>query len=210
MHEPPTPIKDADLLPWARRLVDYLRESRVHVGPGLRLRRSSSGTIITPAPSDGVPAPSPVPLHIIDRRPTYIPASPPPSGTARRYYIEWGTLNNLVADNWDAHHDIEATTYFFAKATLRTTDTLRVSSWEILTGPAIDTHTTGDWMVGDARPAHAVVVLGQVRVTNGQHVIVNSGGGSLNLSEHITVIQGGSSAGEVSFGKQLLFTRLHY
>lgn len=211
MHEPPTPIKDADLLPWARRLVDYLRECRVQAGPGLRLRRSSSGSLLSVAPS-GTDARPVVPLHIIGSKPPYIPAaSPPASGTARRYYIEWGTLNDQLAANWDSHHDITETTYFFAKATLRTTDTLLISFWEIILGEESNTHATADWLVGDPRPAEAVYLLGSVLVDeSGSHHILNSGGGSLTLTEHISQLQAGTGYGETLFGKQLTFGRNPY
>lgn len=153
-----------------------------------------------------------VPLHLLTSRPAYIPmpVTPPSEGT-KRIWIEWGTLNDQIATNWDDHHDITETTYFFAKATLRTTDTLRVESWEIVTGPEWNSHATADWAVGAARPSHAVVQLGVVWFTDGQfNSVMNSGGGSLSLTEHISLIQGGSTAGETLFGKQLLFQRQNY
>jgi hypothetical protein len=64
--------------------------------------------------------------------------------------------------------------------------------------------------VGAERPTEAVVMLAMVTVTDGVATISNTGGGSLSLTEHISIIQGGSTAGEVLFGKQLLFTRQNY
>ena len=153
---------------------------------------------------------SPAPLYITSKRPPYIAAGAPPAGGAKRYYLTWGTLNDQLATNWGAHHDITATTYFFAKAVLRTTSTLQVTQWDIVTGAAFDSHVTADWAVGADRPGEAVCLLGVVYVTVGAHSIENSGGGSLALTEHITQIEPGSGAGDTVFGKQLLFTRQNY
>lgn len=154
-----------------------------------------------------------VPLAILGARPSYIeaPATPPdPEATSKRYYVEWGTLNNLVAENWNDHFAVSSTTYFFAKATLRTTGSLLVTQWEIVTGPNYDSHEMPDWAVGAARPDKVVVLLGMVFVSEGVHTIAQAGGGSLVVSEHVTSIQQGSSAGEIRIGKQLTYHRLSY
>jgi hypothetical protein len=153
----------------------------------------------------------PVPLHIIDARPAYIPEPEDgPAEGAQRFWVEWGTLNDKLATNWDSHYDITATTYFFAKPTLRTTDTLLITSWEIVTGSAEDSHVTADWQVGEDRPSTAAHLLGRVTVTGANHTIENSGGGSLILTEHLTNIEGGTGAGDVIYGKQLIFNRQNY
>jgi len=152
-----------------------------------------------------------VPLHILGDRPPYIAAAAAPAEGYKRYYIEWGTLNEQIASNWDDYFDINSTTYFFAVATLRTTSTLLVTSWTIATGAAIDSEETADWAVDATRPAEAVTVLGAVTVdVDGVHSISNFGGGSLRLTEHISNIEAGTTAGDVLLGKQLTFSRLTY
>lgn len=158
------------------------------------------------------PASKVVPLHIRGTRPYYIPEPDAPvDDPYRRYYVEWGTLNNLIADNWDDRFDVNVTTYFFAKATLRTIGTLKVTSWEIVTGTAPDSEATPDWAVGEDRPAYAVVLLGTVYVDDAQvHSIVQSGGGSIVVGEHITLFQPGDDAGDVRLGKEITCHRQAY
>lgn len=214
MKLPRKPYKGDEILLWAQQMWDYVQSIAPKAGPGMHITETSKGTILsvqTP-PRLAAATATPIPLHIRDSRPPYIanPATSPPEPT-KRYFIEWGTLNNLVATNWDAHFDVSATTYFFAKATLRTTGTLLVTSWEIVTGPAFDSHTTPDWPVGSPRPVHAVVLLGQVQVNgDGAHTIIQSGGGSIVLTEHVTSISPGSGAGDVQIGKELTYYRVAY
>lgn len=153
----------------------------------------------------------PVPLTIVGSRPRYIPARPqPPSTNVKRFYIEWGTLNDHLANNWDAFFDISQTTYFFAKATLRSTSSLAVTHWEIVTGSDYDSHQTADWPVGASRPSEAVYLIGSVILQDGSAYITNNGGGSLLVSEHLTEISPGSGWGEVNYGKGLYFYRQTY
>ena len=153
----------------------------------------------------------PIPLIILGSRPPYVPkpAQPPAEGV-KRFYIEWGTLNDQLASNWDSHFDITDTTYFFAKATLRTSSTLAVQSWEIVTGPEYDSHKTADWPVGAPRPSEGVYLLGSVQFNEGVPYITNNGGGSLLVSEHLTDISPGTGGGEVIYGKGLYFYRQTY
>jgi hypothetical protein len=153
----------------------------------------------------------PVPLTIVGSRPRYIPApAQPPAEGSKRFYIEWGTLNDHLANNWDSHFDISQTTYFFAKATLRTTSTLSVENWEIVTGPNYDSHQTGDWPVGAPRPSEAVYLIGSVIFQDESTYITNNGGGSILVSEHLTEISPGTGGGEVIYGKGLYFYRQTY
>ena len=208
--KPGDPILAAD---W-NALVDAIEARTPRPGQGSELVWMSGGFTYRIRPSAAGQDGKPVPLTILMTRPPYIqePESPPDAESrAKRYFIEWGTLNNLVAENWDDHFDLSQTTYFFAKATLRTTGTLKVTSWEIVTGAAYDTHKTPDWPVGENRPDSMVVLLGTVFVNEvGRHIISQSGGGSMVLSEHITILEPGSEAGETRIGKELTFHRLTY
>ena len=195
-------------------LIDAMEARTPRPGPGTEIVFSSGGFSfrVRATASSGSSA-KPIPLAILGSRPAYIPAPATPpvqQTTSKRYYIEWGTLNNLVAENWDDQFDVSATTYFFAKATLRTTGSLLVTSWEIVTGPDYDSHEMPDWAVGASRPNNAVVMLGMVFVNDGVHTISQSGGGSLVVTEHVTSIQQGSAAGEIRIGKELSYHRLTY
>jgi hypothetical protein len=195
-------------------LIDALEARTPRPGPGTEIVATTAGFTFRVKPSAaGGSSAKAVPLTILGSRPPYIaaPATPPnPQSTSKRYYIEWGTLNNLVAENWNASFDVSATTYFFAKATLRTTGSLLVTRWEIVTGPNYDSHEMPDWQIGASRPNNAVVSLGMVFVSDGVHTVAQSGGGSLVVSEHVTSIQAGSAAGEIRVGKELTYHRLAY
>ena len=195
-------------------LIDALQARTPRPGPGTEIVSSTAGFTFRVKPSAaGGSGAKAVPLAILGSRPPYIaaPSTPPdPQATSKRYYIEWGTLNNLVAQNWNASFEVSATTYFFAKATLRTSGSLLVTRWEIVTGTDYDSHKMPDWEIGASRPNLAVVSLGMVFVADGVHSIAQSGGGSLVVSEHVTSIQPGSSAGEIRVGKELTYHRLTY
>jgi len=207
---PGNPILASD---W-NTLIDALAARSPRPGHGLELISTSGGFSYRTRASGGGGGSTgkSVPLAILGSRPPYIqaPATPAPQ-TGKRYFVEWGTLNNAVATNWDDSFDVSTTTYFFAKATLRTTGSLLVTSWEIVTGASQSSETMPDWTIGDARPDRAVVLLGVVFVDEeGNHVITQAGGGSLVISEHVTSIQAGTDAGEVKIGKELTYHRLAY
>jgi hypothetical protein len=207
---PGNPILASD---W-NTLIDALEARTPRPGPGTEIVSSSGGfSFRVRATASSVSSSKPVPLAILGSRPAYIqaPATPPnPDATSKRYYIEWGTLNNLLAENWDDSFDISSTTYFFAKATLRTTGSLLVTGWEIVTGPDYKSEETPDWPIGESRPNKAVVLLGMVHVDGDVYTITQAGGGSLVVSEHVTSILQGSSAGEIRVGKELTYHRLSY
>lgn len=194
-------------------LIDALEARTPCPGPGTEIIRSSAGFTFRVRPRAGSSSPVQcVPLAILPSRPPYIAAAatPPPEGS-KRYHIEWGTVNHIVADNWNAHFDISTTTYFFAKITLTAGDELKVADWEIVTGPSWDSHQTPDWPVGEPRPASMAILLGQVWVDeDGSHFISPNGGGSIQVTEHIASILPGGSGGEVRIGKQLSYIRLNY
>lgn len=194
-------------------LIDALEARTPRPGPGTEIVHSSGGFTFRVRPRAGAAATVHcVPLAILSSRPPYIaaPEAPPAEGI-KRYYIEWGTVNDVVADNWDEHFNISSTTYFFADISLATGDQLKVASWEIVTGSSWDTHQTPDWPVGAPRPDSMVILLGQVFVDeDGKHSISPNGGGSIQVTEHVASILPGGSGGEVRIGKQLSYNRLTY
>lgn len=194
-------------------LIEALEARTPRPSAGLELISTTGGfTYRARSRAPGSTIGSVVPLTIVSGRPPYIAAPPnPPAEGIRRYYIEWGTVNDVVAGNWNAHFDITATTYFFAKITFAPGDSFNVANWEIVTGSSYDSQKTPDWPVGEPRPEYMVVLLGEVYVNaDGGHSIMNNGGGSLNVSEHITSISPGPAAGAVRLGKQLTYLRLSY
>jgi hypothetical protein len=194
---PARPHTVGGLIGWSRGVNRSLTELR---------DRKIEGTA-TKGKSSSLP---PVPLHILSKKPAYIaePASPV-TAPAKRYFIEWGTINEVVATNWDAEFNLSATRYFFAEITFAASDQLKVASWEIVTGAASDTHVTPDWDVGDPRPATMVILLGWVFVDGTAHTIAQSGGGSISVGEQITSITEGG-AGETLIGKQLVYQRQNH
>ena len=106
---------------------------------------------------------------------------------------------------------VSSTTYFFAKATLRTTGTLQVTSWEIATGSALRLGEDPRLGSGSGAAEPGGGSLGTVFVDgDGVHSIAQSGGGSIVVGEHVTMIQPGSGAGEVKIGKELTCHRQAY
>ena len=159
------------------------------------------------------------PLQLVVSRPAYIPE--PAAAVAvslKRIFITWGTINNVIADNWDDEFDVSGivTTYFFAKVTFSlSTDDLKVASWEILTDPASDAHETPEWTAGGVRPLYYVFSLGAMLVSS---VVVETEGEpdetvythtlipaptSRMLTEHVSNIGGTGTAGEITLTKQI-------
>lgn len=153
-----------------------------------------------------------IPLHIISSRPVYIPApEEAPTEGMKRFWIEWGTINSKIASNWDSHFDINATTFFFAKVNLNVTDeSLSVVSWDIITAEEEDAYPPAIWGVDGVRPEEDHYLLGQVFIEESAVNIVNSGGGSLSLSEHLVNLFPGSGAGSVTIQKQFTWIRNIY
>lgn len=178
---------------------------------------SDSGEVLAMVDLGGGSAEKVVPLHIVGSRPQYMPVpGASPAEGARRYWIEWGTVNDLLATNWDDPFDVSETTYFFAKVYLRTTSTIKVTSWEIVTGPLVTSHETPEWLPDEVRPAYVIVMLGAVTVTTpggGSPVfsIQNGGGGSFLFYENIARIEPGSAGvGDVDVTRQVIYHRLQY
>ena len=181
-----------------------------HLAHGSPAPGSGRAIGLTKLGHGGGGAASVVPLHILSSKPAYIPEpTSPVSPSAKRFYIEWGTVKQVVASNWDAHFDIIATTYFFAKINFAASEDFVISSWEILTGADSDTHVTPGWDVGDPRPAYMVILLGFVNVEGLVHTIANSGGGSIEVWEQIhSILQG--TDGETRIGKQMVYHRISH
>lgn len=216
MNVPSNPKVGLSIAKKIEEILRYLKQERITGVVGGRLVQTPNGKsiVIDPNVKSKNPANTKtVPLTVIDSRPKYIP--PPttePTPTSKRVFIEWGTLNDQIATNWSDFYDCTATTWFFAKAALQGDREMKVTSWEIVTGPNFNSHVTADWQVGGNRPPHAVLLLGVVLFPGGggSPAVYNYGGGSLMLTEHITGIYPGQTAGDALLGKSLIFHRMVY
>lgn len=172
-------------------------------------------TIITPAAHSQSQRASKIkPLQLVVSRPAYItnPATPV-TGISRRLYLTWGTINNVIASNWDDNFDASGTvsTYFFAKVTFSTaTDHLKVASWEILHNPASDAHATPEWEAGGVRPAYYVFSLGALLVSSltvDEELVytytLQPAPTSRIITEHVSNIGGTGTAGAITLTKQI-------
>jgi hypothetical protein len=154
-----------------------------------------------------------IPLTIIDYQPAHlpVPASEPAEGSIR-YWIEYGDVNGLLPTNLDSYHDITSTTHFFVKITLNSDpDSSLANSVEIVKGASNTTYSTPPWGIDGSRPANTYYYLGSVTINDDSFAILNTGGGSLSLTEHISNISpSGAIAGDVSISKQFAFIRQNY
>jgi len=118
----------------------------------------------------------------------------------------------LLPINIDSYHDITSTTHFFVKITLNSDpDSSLANSVEIVKGASNTTYSTPPWGIDGSRPANTYYYLGSVTINDDSFVILNTGGGSLSLTEHISNISpNGAIAGDVSISKQFAFIRQNY
>ncbi len=213
------PFRNGSLLEWATDAWEHMRRNTLKAGPGIQLRESTSGTVISAKPGSAIASVPKKPLQIVGTRPAYVPV--PATAVAegsKRFYLTWGTVNGVVADNWDDHFDFSPTPdggrFFFAKATFSlASDSLKVASWEILTGSTYDAHETPEWEAGGVRPEYYVFSLGSVYVYTPEATeevpdpvpvwSINPAPGSVMITEHVTNIGGTGTAGEFMLTKQL-------
>ena len=201
-------------------LLGVWRGDNITLGPGLRKGFSRGGLRIDLARGPRVRGGGSLrPLQLVASRPAYIPEpAAAVAGSLKRIFITWGTINNVIADNWDDEFDVSGivTTYFFAKVTFSlSTDDLKVASWEILTDLASDAHETPEWAAGGVRPLYYVISLGAMLVSS---VVVETEGEpdetvythtlipaptSRMLTEHVSNIGGTGTAGEITLTKQI-------
>lgn len=213
MKIPSNPQKGYSIRAKNSEMLRFMRAERIVSVIGGKLKQSPNGKtiVIDESNNEWKNVPQKVPLHLISKQPSYIPAigSPPEEGY-KRVFVEWGTLNDKMATNYDAYWDIAAETYFFAKAYLNTSGAFGISSWEIVTGADPFEHETPPWPIGGSIPNYAVYLLGYVYEFEGAFYIYNSGGGSLLLTQHITEIIPNTDYGGAGIGRMLSFTRQVY
>lgn len=162
------------------------------------------------------------PLCLVKQRPAYVkpPAAPAPGGQAY-FWLTRGTINGCTVDNWNepivAPVELEpgedpdpVTTYVFAKVTLPTSVSLKVSKVEIVKGSTWDAFETPDWGANGARPGYAFFPLGWIeKNTSGTHVFA-SGAGNVWLSESITEVRQVGPTGESRLMKSFYWSRMNY
>jgi len=153
-----------------------------------------------------------VPLHVLSSRPQYIvnPESPPAEGSSR-LWVEWGSINNVLATNWDDYFDLTANAFIYADITLNTTSaTELITSWEIATGSSVPAQPQWPESGPSApvRPAKLYILLGTY--FHAAKTVSNSGGGSLVVGEYVIGITPTYGVGGTVLQKALTWSRLTY
>ncbi len=157
------------------------------------------------------------PLTFVTRKPAYVPDPPAPPATGhKRYFLTWGLVNGVLASNWTNCIDVpvsggDTNRYLFMKAmvTTATASNLKVTSCEWLTGTESDSHVTPDWPSDGTRPAYIIVPLGQIMVMGHTAYVMNAGGGSIEINEHIAQVAAGTSGSSV-YIKRFSYKRINY
>jgi len=152
------------------------------------------------------------PLTLVDAKPDYIPDPAALASGYTRVFLTWGQTQGEVADNWSDCLDIPTASstsrWIYMKANLVATgNDLVVSScqWVTAAGTGTDGQTAPDtykngvgsnvWPSDGTRPAAFYIPLGCVLVnvsedneTRSVHLL-NSGGGSIQLTENVSSVQ---------------------
>jgi hypothetical protein len=125
--------------------------------------------------------------------------------------VEWGSINNVLAENWDDYFDLTANAFIYADITLNTTSaTELITSWEIATGASVPAQP--EWPESGpsapVRPAKLYILLGTY--FHAAKTVVNSGGGSLVVGEYVIGVTPTYGAGGTVLQKALTWSRLTY
>ena len=152
-----------------------------------------------------------VPLKLRDSRPTYMPASPPPGEGERLVWMEWGSINNTVATNWNEPLALSADRYLYADITLNQwSSTEMITSWELASGTSVP--TIPEWPASSPseplRPDKYYILLGYYHHESG--IVSNEGGGSIMMAEHAHDIGGDYSTLGTYLKKSISYIRLNY
>lgn len=150
-------------------------------------------------------------LIITSARPAYIPAGTPKASNVARFYVTWGMVNGVLPTNWSAPIDVPTggvtSRHVHVRATFAQGSALAVASCEIFTLPSSTPPAPLPWSATGARPASYTIPLGAIYVDE-NHVAreVNTGAGSIHVSEHITDIA--NLGGVATLTKALAYIRL--
>jgi hypothetical protein len=188
-------------------------ENSPQSGADIGIRKSAGGWVPYLKRRVGAEGGSLVPLHVLLSRPQYIvnPGSPPAEGSSR-LWVEWGSINNVVADNWDSYFDLSADAVIYADITLNTTSTYElIASWEIATGAAVPEQPA--WPPsgppgGAIRPSKLYILLAQYVHTT--PTVINNGAGSLLVGEYVTGLYDDYSTLGAVLSKALTWSRVPY
>jgi hypothetical protein len=181
-------------------------------GADIGIRKSAGGWVPYLKRRGKESASKAVPLHVLLSRPVYIPAAAePPSPPASRLYVEWGSINNVLATNWNDYFDLTANAVIYADITLNTTSaTELITSWEIATGASVPAQP--EWPESGpsapVRPAKLYILLGTY--FHGAKAVSNSGGGSLVVGEYVIGVTPTYGVGGTVLQKALTWSRLTY
>lgn len=168
----------------ARRLnviLDVIERNQLVPGRGYRIQKTNSGTVLTIEGGGGGSAQPPSALQITR---TQQPGNTDES-TEDRFYITWGTINNLIPDNIHSGFDMPAngsSAWVYLRANLSEASPYYVQSATIqvessqTSGPSFG--EDGTW------PDYILIALGrwQWSAPQGQHILFQGGNGSISLA----------------------------
>lgn len=152
------------------------------------------------------------PLTLTSSRPRYIaaPDDPVPAGK-KRFYMRFGTINGVMASNYDRTIDLSDTVanYVWAHVTFAGSVALSVSSWQLVIGTTENEHVTDTWGSDGQRPDEGWWLLSRSIVIDEVLIPLDIGGGSIEISEHVINLKEGPD-GAAMIDKALLWTRQTY
>lgn len=154
------------------------------------------------------------PLTIVSSRPSYIPEDPTPVAEgSKRFWITWGTIGGKVLDNWNNVLDVSlagASKFIALRLSLSPDggDIVQSVAWETWNTWDEKTNASSTWSENGSRPSVFYIVLGSIQISDGVATIVNSGGGSIMVAEHVSSIT--QSGAQLIVTKSLHYTRLAY
>jgi len=195
-------------------LTRWMRGERIISVVGGTINESPNGkTIIVdtkPARESG--ASQLIPLYLLTAKPSYLPEpeSPPPA-IGGFVWVEWGSINNTLADNWREPLEVTSDQAIYADISLNQYSNAQIiSSWRIASDDAVPDQP--EWPQPGpgqpVRPAKCYILLGYYHLETG--TVTNAGGGSLLLAEHATDIGANYSTAGSYITKSISWARQNY
>lgn len=189
------------------------------ITPGKNMRHfsDSKGGVVLEAITGGGTGNATVakiaPVTLTKTKPKQIP-SPAVSVTSNknRFFINLGFCQGKLADNWKSAFDClkggdSTKTYFWAKLYFAPGAVPIISKWEVVSSSEEDGFVNPAWPAGGDRPANYYHPLGRV---NGDGTFLNTGGGSLIVTEHVVTLANSGRPGVGAHTKQILVQREGY
>lgn len=147
--------------------------------------------IVEPVEETSVSTPC-LPLELTTTRPIYIPAqtSPVPATGPFPFYVKLGTIENVLANNFNSvfTYAADTITHVYAEVTLGQMTTLTVASWTIMTATTLPPTSAG-WTSSTTRPPTINIPLGYISHVTGGGVQIIADSGDFTLEEYLTSVR---------------------